>query len=93
MQSASPTQLSPSQVATVTDLRPATECQFFSQPDLKWDRLAQPGQEVIVLPVNPASRLVEPFAEHLAVALRRSVDAAMRRCDAGPSRETLFKSL
>jgi hypothetical protein len=39
------------------------------------------------LPVNPASMLVEPFVEHLAAALRRSMDAAMVRCDAGYSSE------
>jgi hypothetical protein len=60
---------------------------------LKWDRLVQGGQEVIVLPVNPASMLVEPFVEHLAGALRQSIDAAMLRCNAGFSRETEVKSL
>jgi len=55
MLSASPTQMSPSQVTTVRDLRPATDCQLFK--------------------------------------LRRSMDAAMRRCGAGPSRETEVKSL
>jgi hypothetical protein len=89
MLSALPTQLAPSQVITIEDLRPATECQLFSQPDLKWDRLAQRGQELIVWPVHPASLLVE----HMAVALRQSIDAAMRRCGAGPSRETEVKSL
>jgi hypothetical protein len=93
MLSASPTQLSPSQVTTVRDLRLATQCQLFSQPDLKWDRLARAGQELVVLPDHPARLLVEPFVEHLAVASRRSMDAAMRRCSAGPSRETEVKSL
>ena len=77
----------------VTDIRPAKQYRVFSKPDLKWDRLAQGGQEVIVLRVNPAMMLVEPFVEHLAVALRRSIDAAMRHCDASLSRETEFKSL
>jgi thioesterase domain-containing protein/acyl carrier protein len=72
----------------VTDIRPATQYRVFSKPDLKWDRLAQGGQDVIVLPVNPAVMLVEPFVEHLAVALRRSIDAAMSRCDASSSWET-----
>jgi thioesterase domain-containing protein len=76
----------------VTDIRPAKQYRVFSKPDLKWDRLAQ-GQEVIVLPVNPAVMLVEPFVEHLADALRRSIDAAIRRCDASSSRETAIKSL
>jgi phthiocerol/phenolphthiocerol synthesis type-I polyketide synthase E len=77
----------------VTDIRPAKQYRVFSKPDLKWDRLAQEGQQSIVLPVNPAMMLVEPFVEHLAVALRRSMDAAMSRCDANSSREAELKSL
>jgi phthiocerol/phenolphthiocerol synthesis type-I polyketide synthase E len=77
----------------VTDFRPQRQYRVFSKPDLKWDRLAKGGQEVIVLPVNPASMLVEPFVEHLAVALRQSIDAAMRRCNAGSSRKMEVKSL
>ncbi|MFZ0771015.1 MAG: thioesterase domain-containing protein [Candidatus Sulfotelmatobacter sp.] len=77
----------------VTDFRPATQYRIFNKPELKWDRLAQEGQEIIVLPVNPASMLVEPFVERLAVALRRSMDAAMRRYHAGSSRETEVQSL
>lgn len=61
----------------VTDFRPAKQYRIFNKPELKWDRLAQGGQEVVVLPVNPASMLVEPFVEHLANALRQSIDAAM----------------
>ena len=72
-----------SYAGTVTDIRPAKQYRVFSKPDLKWERLAQGGQEVIVLPVNPASMLVEPFVEHLAGALRRSIDIAMSRCNAG----------
>jgi phthiocerol/phenolphthiocerol synthesis type-I polyketide synthase E len=71
----------------VTDFRPSTQYRIFNKPDLKWDSLAQGGQEIIVLPVNPASMLVEPFVEHLAAALRRSMDAAMVRCNAGYSSE------
>lgn len=67
----------------VTDIRPATQYRIFSKPDLKWDRLARAGQEIIVLPVNPASMLVEPFVEHLAVAVRRSIDSASARCNIG----------
>jgi thioesterase domain-containing protein len=66
----------------VTDIRPAKQYRIFSKPDLKWDQLSQ-GQDVIVLPVNPASMLVEPFVEHLAGALRRSIDAAIQRCETG----------
>ena len=77
----------------VTDIRPAKQYRVFSKPDLKWDRLAQGGQETFILPVNPAMMLVEPFVGHLAVALRRSIDAAMSRCDASASAEAEVKSL
>src|SRR5256885_8431446 len=30
-------------------------------PDMKWDRLAEGGQEVVVLPVNAPSMLFEPL--------------------------------
>jgi phthiocerol/phenolphthiocerol synthesis type-I polyketide synthase E len=77
----------------VTDIRPAKQYRVFSKPDLKWDRLAQGGQDVIVLPVNPAMMLVEPFVEHLAAVLRRSIDAAISYCDARSSSETEVNSL
>lgn len=63
----------------ITDFRPAKQYRIFDKPDLKWDRLAQGGQEVIVLPVYPASMLHEPFVEHLAAALTKSIDRAMER--------------
>ncbi|MGO9123992.1 MAG: thioesterase domain-containing protein [Terriglobales bacterium] len=66
----------------VTDIRPKTQYRVFSKPGLKWDRLAGGGVEVVVLPVYPAGMLVEPFVAHLAVALRRSIDAAMLRREA-----------
>jgi phthiocerol/phenolphthiocerol synthesis type-I polyketide synthase E len=62
----------------LTDFRPRTQYSVFSKPDYKWDRLAK-GVEVVVLPVNPASMLVEPFVGQLAIALRQSMDAAMQR--------------
>jgi len=71
----------------ITDIRPAKQYRVFSRPESKWDRLAQGGQEVIVLPVNPASMLVEPFVEHLAVAVRRSIDSAMAGWNAVSSRD------
>ena len=77
----------------LTDIRPAKQYQVFSKPDLKWDRLAQGGQESIVLPVNPAMMLVEPFVEHLAIALRRSIDTAISRIDANSSSRAAVKSL
>ena len=77
----------------LTDIRPAKQYQVFSKPDLKWDRLAQGGQESIVLPVNPAMMLVEPFVQHLAIALRRSIDTAISRTDANSSSKAAVKSL
>ena len=55
-----------------------------SKPDLKWNRLTQ-EQDVTVLPVYPGTMLVEPFVEHLAGALRRSMDVAIQRSQAGSS--------
>jgi thioesterase domain-containing protein/acyl carrier protein len=62
----------------VTDFRPKTQYHVFSKPDLKWDKLALGGQKTIVLPVYPASMLVEPFVTSLATALRSAIDEAMR---------------
>jgi len=62
----------------LTDFRPQKQYRVFSNPDYKWDRLAK-GLEVVVLPVNPASMLVEPFVGQLAIALRQSMDAARQR--------------
>jgi thioesterase domain-containing protein len=60
----------------ITDFRPRKQYRHYSQPEVKWERLAQGGQEVIVLPVYPAGMLVEPFVQHLATALRKSIDNA-----------------
>jgi phthiocerol/phenolphthiocerol synthesis type-I polyketide synthase E len=62
---------------TVTDFRPAKQYRIFDKPDLKWDGLAQGGQEIIILPVYPASMLLEPFVKHLAAALTKSIDRAI----------------
>jgi phthiocerol/phenolphthiocerol synthesis type-I polyketide synthase E len=70
---------------TITDIRPAKQYWVFNQPEYKWQTLAQGGDDVIVLPVNPASMLVEPFVEHLADAVRRSMDAALARDTTGSS--------
>jgi phthiocerol/phenolphthiocerol synthesis type-I polyketide synthase E len=67
----------------VTDIRPAKQYWIFDKPEFKWSQLAQGGENVIVLPVNPASMLVEPFVDHLATALRQAMDAAMVRASAG----------
>jgi len=77
----------------ITDFRPAKQYQIFDKPELKWNSLAQGGQKVVVLPVNPASMLVEPFVEHLAGALRQSVDAAIAGCNSNLSTEIAVKSL
>lgn len=61
----------------VTDFRPAKQYRIFSKPELKWDHLANGGQEIVVLPVYPASMLLEPFVEHLSDALMRSIDRAI----------------
>jgi phthiocerol/phenolphthiocerol synthesis type-I polyketide synthase E len=61
----------------ITDFRPSKQYRIFNKPDLKWDQLAQGGQEVIVLPVYPASMLHEPFVKHLAAALTKCIDRAM----------------
>jgi phthiocerol/phenolphthiocerol synthesis type-I polyketide synthase E len=76
----------------ITDIRPSTQYRIFSKPDLKWERLAQGGQEVIILPVNPASMLVEPFVEHLAEAVRRAIESAMQRCEAASAGDLEVKS-
>jgi thioesterase domain-containing protein/acyl carrier protein len=61
----------------ITDIRPAKQYWMFDKPEYKWKRLAQGGESVIVLPVNPASMLVEPFVEHLARAVRQAMDEAI----------------
>jgi phthiocerol/phenolphthiocerol synthesis type-I polyketide synthase E len=61
----------------VTDFRPMKQYRIFDKPDLKWDGLAQAGQETVTLPVYPASMLVEPFVATLATALRKQIDAAI----------------
>jgi phthiocerol/phenolphthiocerol synthesis type-I polyketide synthase E len=76
----------------VTDIRPAKQYRIFSKPDLKWDDLTQ-GQDVTVLPVYPGTMLVEPFVVHLASTLRRSIDAAMHRFQAGSSGESVVNAL
>ena len=63
---------------SVTDFRPLRQYRFFNRPDAKWDRLALGGQKVIVLPTYPAGMLVEPFVAHLAAALEKAIDDAIR---------------
>lgn len=64
----------------ITDFRPMKQYRIYNRVDIKWNHLAQGGQEIIVLPVYPAGLLNEPFVKHLAVVLRESMDGAMRSC-------------
>jgi len=75
----------------VTDFRPAKQYRIFNQRDAKWDRLAKGGQEIIVLPVYPAGMLLEPFVEHLAGALGKSIDAAIGHCESSSFKEMVTK--
>jgi len=63
---------------SVTDFRPERQYRFFNRPDVKWDRLAERGQKVVPLPTYPAGMLVEPFVGHLAAALKKSIEDAVR---------------
>jgi thioesterase domain-containing protein/acyl carrier protein len=59
----------------ITDIRPTKQYSVFSGPELKWDQLARRGQETMVLPVYPATMLIEPFVRDLASAIRISMDS------------------
>jgi phthiocerol/phenolphthiocerol synthesis type-I polyketide synthase E len=63
----------------LTDIRPAKQYWIFDKLEYKWKQLVQGGEKVIILPVNPATMLVEPFVEHLAGAVRRTMDSAIAR--------------
>jgi phthiocerol/phenolphthiocerol synthesis type-I polyketide synthase E len=67
----------------VTDFRPMKQYRIFDMPNVKWDRLAQRGEQVVNLPVYPAGMLVEPFVRHLAVGLRKAIDNAIENPVAG----------
>jgi thioesterase domain-containing protein/acyl carrier protein len=67
---------------SVADFRPMKQYRLFNRPDAKWDRLAQGGLEIVVLPLYPAGMLVEPFVQHLAAALEKAIDVAVRKCGA-----------
>ena len=66
-------------VGTVTDFRPLKQYRIFNKPGAKWDRLAQGGQQVIMVPSYPAGMLVEPFVQHLATALEKAISDAVQR--------------
>jgi amino acid adenylation domain-containing protein len=58
----------------VTDFRPGKQYRVFDQPGLKWDRLAEGGQQTVVLPGYPGTMLVEPFVKNLAARLTSCID-------------------
>ena len=62
----------------IADFRPMKQYRMYDQPSAKWDLLAQGGHDVVILPVYPAGMLLNPFVEHLAVALNKSMDDAIR---------------
>ena len=61
----------------VTDFRPKKQYSIFNRTDMHWDQFALEGYEVVTLPVYPAGMLIEPFVEHLATALRGSIEKAI----------------
>jgi phthiocerol/phenolphthiocerol synthesis type-I polyketide synthase E len=63
----------------ITDFRPRKQYSVFDRPEMYWNDFAQKGYEVVTLPVYPAGMLVEPFVEHLANALRKSIDQAIHQ--------------
>ena len=60
----------------VTDFRPLKQYSIYRRPDLKWEKLALGGQEIVELTVYPAGMLVEPFVKSLAEKLKKSIEAA-----------------
>ncbi len=60
----------------VTDFRPLKQYSIYRRPDLKWEKLALGGQEIVELTVYPAGMLVEPFVKSLADELKKSIEAA-----------------
>jgi phthiocerol/phenolphthiocerol synthesis type-I polyketide synthase E len=65
---------------SIIDFRPLKQYRAFDKPDAKWEKLAEGGLQVVVLPTYPAGMLVEPFVKHLADALEKSIDEAIRTC-------------
>jgi phthiocerol/phenolphthiocerol synthesis type-I polyketide synthase E len=59
----------------ITDFRPLKQYSIHHRPDMKWEKLALGGQEIVKLSVYPAGMLVEPFVKPLADALRRKLDS------------------
>jgi thioesterase domain-containing protein/acyl carrier protein len=65
----------------VTDFRPARQYRALDKPELKWDRLAEGGQRVVIVPGYPAVMLLEPYVGELAAKLRTCIDEAIRRTE------------
>jgi amino acid adenylation domain-containing protein len=61
----------------VADFRPRKQYSTFNRTDMYWDQFALNGYEIVTLPVYPAGMLIEPFVQHLATALRASIDKAI----------------
>jgi len=59
----------------VIDFRPLKQYSIYQRPDLKWERLALGGQQIVELTVYPAGMLVEPFVKSLADELKKSIEA------------------
>ena len=62
----------------VTDFRPLKQYSIYHRPDMKWENLAQGGEQIVQLTVYPAGMLVEPFVKSLADQLKKSIDAAAK---------------
>jgi thioesterase domain-containing protein len=71
----------------VTDLRPGKQYRILDKADLKWDRLAEGGQRIVVIPGYPAVMLVEPYVQDLAAMLTTCIDDAIRRSKSGRSQD------
>ncbi len=71
--------VSRSYAGAITDFRPVKQYGLYAKPEMKWDLLAQGGQEIVSLPVYPPDMLRDPFVKHLAIALSKSLDMAISK--------------
>lgn len=62
----------------LTLIVPQLNYHAYPDPMMGFAGLAQAGIERNELPMNPHAMLVEPFVEHLASALRSSIESALR---------------
>lgn len=67
----------------VTDFRLRWQYRRLRQPAAHWEGLAAGGCDVRVLPVYPATLLLEPYVAETASALRLALEAARRAAPAG----------